>query len=76
MYGAQLKKARKKAGYNSAREFAERIGINSRTYSSYEQNEREMPIKVACYIADKLNISLDYLCGRFDYIEDGGRHEN
>lgn len=44
-------------------EFAESIGLYTTTYQRYERGERTIPFDVAVTIAEKYNVSLDYLAG-------------
>lgn len=60
----RLQQLRKNAGYKSARIFAEKIGLNLSTYTSYEQGLASIPIDKAWLIADELNCSVDDLIGR------------
>ena len=61
--GKSFQKARKKGGYKSAGAFARVLGINEYTYIGYEQGQGLPPIDTIWQIAQKLNISLDELCG-------------
>lgn len=58
-----LKHYRKKAGYSTAKEFAQKIGIPYSTYSSYEKGTNRPTIKKISIIADKLGITTDELLG-------------
>lgn len=60
----QLQALRRNAGYRSAKSFAEKLGMNVGTYTSYEQGTRQMSMDVACDICDALGCSLDELAGR------------
>lgn len=62
--GKSLQACRKHAGYKSAREFAEHIGLSVSKYTTYEQGRYSMNIETACLIADTLHVSLDELLGR------------
>lgn len=54
-----------RAGLNATqREMAEKIGISSASLSAYESGSKTPPLDIAIRIADTLNVSLDYLCGR------------
>ena len=55
-----LKNARIKAGL-SQKEFAEKLGINPRTYASYERGERDMNTATLLAICRFLDISSDEL---------------
>lgn len=57
-----LKELRKKNGL-SQREFANKLGINMRTYASYERGERDVSTAVLLNICQSLNISSDVLLG-------------
>ncbi len=47
-------------------QIADKLFINRRTYSSYENGVRNMPIEILSLIADIFNTSTDYLIGRTD----------
>lgn len=47
-------------------QIADILFINRRTYSSYENGVRSMPIEILSRIADVFNTSTDYLIGRTD----------
>ena len=59
-----LQAMRKKAGYRSARVFAEHIGMNVATYTDYEQGRHSFTLEKAWEFADLLGCSLDELAGR------------
>ena len=59
-----LQSLRKAAGYKSAREFAEKIGMPVATYTDYEQGRRSFTLERAWEFADVLDCSLDELAGR------------
>lgn len=60
----QLQLLRKKAGYKSAREFAEKNGYNPGSYTNYEQGVRNLSLEQAWEFADIFDCSLDELAGR------------
>ena len=62
--GKALQAARKKAGYKSAREFAEVLGINLNTYTDIEQGKSGLTFERAWQIADVLDCTLDEVGGR------------
>lgn len=62
--GKHLQMLRKRAGYKSAKAFAEAAGLNPGTYTSYEQGERSFTYETAWDMADVLRVSLDELGGR------------
>ena len=47
-------------------QIADKLFVNRRTYSSYENGVRSMPIEILSSIADIFNTSTDYLIGRTD----------
>jgi len=47
-------------------EMADMLGINRRTYSSYEIGTRGLPVEVLVQLADIFETSTDYLLGRAD----------
>lgn len=59
-----LKHYREKAGYKSAKEFANTLGIPPNTYVGYEVRGREPKFDTLCKIADLLEVSTDDLLGR------------
>ena len=61
---SKLQEFRKKAGYASAREFAESIGMSVGTYTNYEQGKNKLTLELAWKFADELGVSLDELAGR------------
>lgn len=50
----------------SQKEFAESLSIPQPTVSAYENGKNSPTIDVVMYIADKYNVSIDWLCGRDD----------
>lgn len=60
----KLQEVRKEAGFKSAREFAEKIGMSVGTYTDYEQGRRKFSLEAAWKFADELGVSLDELAGR------------
>lgn len=65
-----LQQLRRLAGYRSAKDFAERIGIPESTYARYERQpdgpDSGIPLKSAWLIADFLDCSIDLVVGRED----------
>lgn len=59
-----LQQMRKRAGFKSAKAFADSIGINSYTYTNYEQGKASFTLVQAWEFADALQCSLDELAGR------------
>lgn len=63
VFGENLKKYRIKAGYKSARAFAEDLGIGTTQYRNYEIKGSEPKFDTLIKIADKLGITVDTLLG-------------
>jgi transcriptional regulator with XRE-family HTH domain len=53
----------------SRKEVAEQLGIKQRTYTSYENNEREPNSETLIAMASFFGVSIDYLIGRTDIIK-------
>lgn len=47
-------------------QIADMLFINRRTYSSYENGTRGIPVETISRLADIFNTSVDYLIGRTD----------
>lgn len=58
----RLRSERKKAGLSQV-QFAEKLGLNARTYASYERGERDISTALLLNICKELNISSDRLLG-------------
>ena len=65
-----LQRLRRQAGFRSAKEFAEALGIPGSTYARYERAgdgaDCGIPLPAAWQIADKLGCSIDLVIGRED----------
>ncbi len=61
--GKSLQAARNKAGFKSARAFAESLGIEVTTYTSYEQGARAFSAEQAWNFAEALGCDIDELVG-------------
>ena len=59
-----LQAMRVRAGFKSAREFAEHIGVNVGTYTNYEQGKVALSLLKAWEFADALDCTIDELAGR------------
>ena len=59
-----LAQLRKEAGFSSAREFAEEMGLPPSSYHRYEAEPEKIPLKAAWALADRLHASIDYIVGR------------
>lgn len=60
----KLQKLRKKAGFETAKAFAQELDVPTSTYARYEQSPDSIPLKAAWKIADILNCSIDEVVGR------------
>ena len=65
-----LAELRKAAGYRSAREFAQAIGVPATTYSRWERSsggpDTGLPMRAAWSMADALGCTIDQIVGRAD----------
>ncbi len=61
---SQLQALRKRTGYRTAEEFANRMGIPVETYRNYERGKSGFSLERAWEFADVLECSLDELAGR------------
>ncbi len=65
-----LQRLRRQAGFRSAKDFAESLGIPSSTYARYERAgdgaDCGIPLPAAWQIADRLGCSIDLVVGRED----------
>lgn len=55
---------RKRAGFKSAKDYAEYKGMSVNTYTNYEQGVRPISLVLAWEFADDFNCTLDELAGR------------
>ena len=63
MYRLCLKELRKKAGFRTQRDIAERLGIKERKYASWEREEVAIGLEDAYTLAVTLNCTPNDLCG-------------
>lgn len=70
-----LQECRKRAGWKSARAFAEHFGVSYNTYMAWEQGRHSIDIVTAWKLADEFDCSIDDIAGRTTYhyinLEDG-----
>lgn len=64
----KLKQLRERAGYKRREDFAEVSGFPKRRIQSWENGERNPTFDDACKLADFLEVSLDELAGRTEFI--------
>lgn len=60
----RIQEHRKRAGYSSARAFAEDHGYNVKTYTNWEQSAAMPPLEKAWELADIFGCAIDDLVGR------------
>lgn len=60
----------------SQRDIAEYLGITQQAYANYERNAREPDFGTISKIADLFDVSVDYLLGRTDDINQKSGEEN
>jgi len=65
MIGDTLNKTRKARGI-TAQQMADYLSIGLRAYRYFESNGRQPSLQMLVKIADKLDVSTDYLLGRSD----------
>ena len=63
MFGKRLNNIRKSRGF-TAQQIADSININLHSYRKYESNDRQPSYEILIKLADKLNVSTDYLLCR------------
>lgn len=69
-FSTRLKTLRYELGL-SQKEFAESVGISAMAVSTYENDSKSPSIETATKIAQKYNVSLDWLCGLSDRRQTG-----
>jgi len=60
----------------SQKQIAEKLGIKETTFSQYVVGNNEPSIDNLIQFADFFNVSLDFLCGRYEETESVYREEN
>lgn len=68
MFGKRLREMRMFHHYTQ-QQLADLLNIALRSYQKYEQGEREPSYNTLIRVADILDVSIDYLLGRDDFIE-------
>ncbi len=67
MFCRRLSETRKLKGF-TAQQMASQLYLSIRTYRYYESGGLEPSLKILIKIADILDVSVDYLLGRDEYI--------
>ena len=68
MYGKRLNNIRKRRGF-TAQKMADILSVSIRTYRHYESGHTFPSPDTLVKIADTLNISIDYLLGRDEWLK-------
>ena len=67
MFPQRLNQIRKQRGY-TAQSMAEYLSVTIRTYRNYESGHSQPSLEMLVLIADRLDISVDYLLGRDEFL--------
>ncbi len=71
MFNVRLREMRMNRGYTQQR-LADELGIALRSYQCYETGTRTPNYTLLVHVADILDVSLDYLLGRDDFMKSHG----
>ena len=71
MFGKRLRAARIARKYTQ-QNMAGKLNVSLNAYQKYEQSERPAPYNTLVAIADILNVPIDWLLGRDDYLKSLG----
>lgn len=71
MFGKRLRAARMARKLTQQR-LADIIGCSLNSYQKYEQGERYPSYNILVLLADTLNVSIDWLLGRDEWLESHG----
>lgn len=71
MFNKRLREMRMKRGFTQ-QHFADLLGIALRSYQCYETGTRTPNYSLLILIADILDVSLDYLLGRDEFMNSHG----
>ena len=71
MFSKRLNLARKFRGY-TAQQMADYLSMGLRAYRNYESGDRFPSADALIKIADKLDLSIDYLLGRDEWLKSHG----
>jgi transcriptional regulator with XRE-family HTH domain len=61
VFGHRLRSARERAGFKSAQQFANRLGLEPGTYRCYERGQAEPNLVTLVRICAELPITIDHL---------------
>lgn len=68
MFSKRLRQMRMERGFTQ-QSMADLLGVTLNAYQKYEQAERNPSLDCLVLIANILDVSIDYLLGRDDFIE-------
>lgn len=71
MFPERLNSVRKSKGY-TAQQMADCLSMGLRAYRNYESGDRFPSADALIKIADKLDVSIDYLLGRDEWLKSHG----
>lgn len=71
MFNIRLRKSRMDNSFTQ-QQIADRLGLSLNAYQKYEQKEREPSLSTLVQIADILDVSVDYLLGRDEFLRSHG----
>lgn len=71
MFSKRLNQTRKLKGF-TAQQMADYLCMGIRSYRNYESGDRFPSADTLVKIADKLDVSIDYLLGRDDFLKSHG----
>ncbi len=71
MFGKRLRHMRIKRGFTQQR-IADALSISLNTYQKYEQSERSPSFDTLIELANLLQVSIDWLLGRDDFLKSLG----
>lgn len=71
MFGKRLNNIRKRQGF-TAQKMADILSVSIRTYRHYESGHTFPSPDTLVKIADTLNVSIDYLLGRDEWLKSHG----
>lgn len=71
IFGCRLKKLRSEIMKKTQKEFAELIGLPQPTLSAYESGRNKPTVDVVMNIANKCNVTIDWLCGNDNVVSIG-----
>ena len=68
MFGNRLNRVRKSQGF-TAQQMADSVDVGLHSYRKYESNDRQPSYEILIKLADKLNVSVDYLLCRDNFLQ-------